>query len=433
MAKNFLNDIRPMGQEEKSRRTIESKPLPASDRPINLPPKFIDRSFSEDTGRRSSRKIWVIALLVLVVAGIAVSSLFSTAQVTITPKSNDISFENSLFSAVLNGADTSLTFKIVKASGSAEKVATASAMSDQNTKATGRVIIYNGYSTVPQKLTIETRLVTNDGKIYKTDVATVVPGSKTVGGKMVPGSVEVGVHADVAGPSYNIGLSDFSILGFKGTPKYAKFYARGKTPISGGMTGKQYVLSEAEAKIAHEAAFSALTDKLKNDVKGNLPEDALFLPGAYVIKETPGPTTYSGPSEKVPVEVKGTLIGVLFNRQELTQKIAEANIHNFDKVPVTISELPDFTVDIKNKDTLSETTATLSFALSGKGIVVWDIDEAKVLEALAGAKKKDVTVKLAGFPSILKASVKLSPLPWGITLPKDKTKIHLLVEKPIAQ
>lgn len=422
-----------MGQEEKPRRSIESKPLPSSDRPINLPPKFIDRSFSEDTGRRGSRKIWVIALLVLVIAGLAVASLFSTAHVTITPKSSDVAIENSLFSAVLNGTETSLTFKIVKASGSVEKVATASAMSDQNTKATGRVVLYNAYSATPQKLTIETRLATNDGKIYKTDTAVVVPGAKTVSGKLVPGSVEVGVHADLPGSTYNIGLSDFSIVGFKGTPKYAKFYARGKTPISGGMTGKQYVLSEAEAKIAHQAGLDALEEKLKNDVVGNLPEDALFLPGAYVLKETPGSTTYSASTEKVPVTVKGTLIGILFNRQELTKKIAEANIHNFDNATVSISELPTFTIDIKNKDTLSETTSTLSFALSGKGIIVWDVDQAKVLDALSGVKKKDVTVKLAGFPSILKASVKLSPLPWGISLPKDKTKIHISIEKPTAQ
>src|SRR6185436_19331087 len=101
---------------------------------------------------------------------------------------------------------------------------------------------YNNYSTASQNLDIDTRLEGSNGKIYKTKTKIVIPGMKD--GKT--GSVEVKVYASVAGPEYNSAPLDFKIFGFKGTPKYSKFYGRSKGALSGGAKGKAPALSAEE-------------------------------------------------------------------------------------------------------------------------------------------------------------------------------------------
>src|SRR5258706_6248500 len=196
MAKNFLNDIKPLKRDEKSRPSILAKPLPESDRPLNLPPKFTDQGYSAEPPRRRSRMIWIVAILVIVAAVIGISSFFSKAEVMLTPKSIDLALDKTVYNAVLDGSDPALTFKVVKVSGKAEKNVTATQKSEASTKATGRVVIFNSFSSAVQKLDIETRLATKEGKIFKTDTAVVVPGTKLEAGKVVPGQIEVGVHAN---------------------------------------------------------------------------------------------------------------------------------------------------------------------------------------------------------------------------------------------
>src|SRR3989344_6062534 len=104
-------------------------------------------------------------------------------------------------------------------SGEESKVVQDTKTKDVIEKAKGTVLIYNNFSSVPQRLDIDTRLEGSNGKIYKTVKKIVVPGMRS----SAPGSVEVGIYAAAGGEEYNSGPLDFTIFGFKGTPKYSKF------------------------------------------------------------------------------------------------------------------------------------------------------------------------------------------------------------------
>lgn len=437
MAKNFLNDIRPASKDDRkeeraARRMEDDDEIEVSRRPVQLPPRFRERSFQPSPQRRSKKIIWIIAVLAILIAAISILSHYSSAKVTIVQKSQDISLDNSTFNATLNGDDKAVSFKLVKLSGSAEKVVTGGTPTTVTTKATGRVVIYNSFSSAPQKLDIETRLSTPDGKIYKTDVATTVPGSKTENGKVTPGSVEVGVHSDQAGPSYNIGLVDFTIVGFKGSPKYTKIYARSKTAMTGGASGMGIALSEADAKVAHEAALGILREKLVSEAKASLPDGSILLPGAYVIKEDAdsGQTV----ADKNVMVVKGSLYGVLFAEAEFSKKIASVAVSQFDGADVTIPELNTFTIDLKNEESITDTTSTASFSISGKGHVLWVVPQDQIAAKLAGSKKRDISTNLSSFNSVKRASVSVMPF-WSMRLPESSSSIHVSVvdEKDVAQ
>lgn len=423
MAKNFLNDIRPARRDEKDSR-LDDEPLEVSNRPVQLPPRFKERTFQHSPARKSRKMVWVIAVLVLLGAVIAVLSHFASAKVTIIQKSEEITLDNSIFDATLTGDTETLSFKLVKLPGSAEKVVTGGTPTTVLTKATGKVVLYNSFGTAPQKLDIETRLATTDGKIYKTDTAVTIPGMKIEGGKQVPGSIEVGVHADVAGPTYNIPLSDFTIVGFKGSAKATKIYARGKTPMTGGASGTGIALSEADAKVAREAALGILREKLLAEAKASLPESSVLLPGAYVIREdADSGQTVAGKNVMI---VKGSLYGILFDETELSQKLAAVAVSQYDGAEITIPELDTFTVDIKNKETITDTTTTASFLISGKGRALWVVPQDQIIAKLTGSKKRDISTNLSSFGSVKKASVGVMPF-WSMRLPDDSAKIHVIV------
>ena len=64
------------------------------------------------------------------------------------------------------------------------EIVEATAEKEVSQKASGKIIIYNNYSTVSQRLINNTRFEANSGKIYRINSSIVVPGYKKVDGKI---------------------------------------------------------------------------------------------------------------------------------------------------------------------------------------------------------------------------------------------------------
>lgn len=110
-------------------------------------------------------------------------------------------------------------------------------------RAKGTVTIFNKSSQAPQVLMATTRLAAPDGKIYRIPRAITVPGYHVENKEIIPGSKDVEVVADKAGEEYNLGLTDFTLPGFAGSPKFNTVFARSKTPIQGGFVGSEKSVS----------------------------------------------------------------------------------------------------------------------------------------------------------------------------------------------
>ncbi|MFA6194075.1 MAG: hypothetical protein WC726_04400 [Parcubacteria group bacterium] len=143
-------------------------------------------------------------------------------------------------------------------------------------KSSGKVVIYNEFSSESQPLVATTRLETADGKIFRITKNVVVPGVTKVGNETKPGAIEADVVADKAGEDMNIGPSDFRISGFKNNPsKYEKFYAKSTKAMESGGAGEAKVITagdidKAKGEItasAKKAALSALKQGLGADRK----------------------------------------------------------------------------------------------------------------------------------------------------------------------
>lgn len=375
--------------------------------------------------RRSKLALWSIAGASLLALFFALSFLFAGATVTLTPKVAGVTVDAN-WSATKDSTGDGLAFQIVSLAGEESANLPSTGTKQVEANATGTVTIYNAYSSAPQKLLINTRLETPDGKIYKIDSAVTVPGTTTVNGQKVAGSVKVSAHASVGGEEYNIGLSDFTIPGFKGDPRYAKFYARSITPMSGGAKGNLNYVSIEDYKKTQDGLTSVLKDKLLKQALAQTPGGfVVFNDGVFLKPEVAVPNVYSK-TNLITVTQKGTLYAFLFDEKKLTKKIAEDSISQFDGSDAVIPDLKDLKFTLKNKTLVDPAAAKeISFSLSGQADVVWTVDQMKLADDLAGKKKKDFKDILSNYESIDRAEVAFKPF-WRNTFPDDPKKIKIV-------
>ena len=453
MAKYVLED---MVRAKRARKEIPAK----DEKVISLNPKLVrdtetdfvpverpapreirreaPREVFEPVYASSSRKggsryaLWIVAFLSVVFFGFAVSFLFSSATVTVTPRMETVELKEN-FSASSEPVGGNLFFDLVVISGEEKKALEATEEKDVALRAKGTAVIFNGWSASPQKLDIDTRLSGSNGKLYKTSSKITVPGMKSDG---TPGSVEVGIYAAEAGEEYNSGPLDFQIVGFKGTPKYDKFQVRTKqgTEIKGGYKGKAAVVSDEEKKVAGAALREELRGNLTKKASEQIPPGfILFNDAVFLDASDEGVTTSYNDDKTLTLTQKGTLYGLLFNEQRLTKKIAEGVVDKYDGSDVYISNIKDLKFELIDPGTVSfSELKSLNFTLSGSANIVWKIDERKFAFSLLGQPKDKFMEILSKNPNIESAVLKVTP-PWRRTIPEKKEEVKIIVDYPKKQ
>lgn len=386
-----------------------------------------DLSKNESGSSGGSRNIWILAFLCVFTLVFALSWFFSEAKVTVVPKSVDLNLDKNFFSTK-SAVGSDLAFEIISVAGEVSREVEGAEEKMVSTNAKGRVIIYNNFSSATQRLDINTRLEGSNGKIYKTEKQVVVPGKKSDG---TPGSIEVNVYASEPGDSYNSGPLDFTVFGFKGTPKYSKFYARSKTDMTGGEQGLvKTVPADVQASVLGELKNS-LTEDLTNKAQASIPEGFILFHGATSLNvDGEEVVSKEGAQNMAEIKVSGSLEGFLFNEKKLTEKIAEVMVEDYDGGEVFIPGIDSLAFAIYDKDALNFIdTKNLTFNLSGAPKLVWRVDENKLLGDLMGRSKKDISQILTNYTNIVTGSVSLKPF-WRNSLPEKRGDIKLIIEYP---
>lgn len=366
--------------------------------------------------------LWLVALVSVVFCFFAFSFLFAKAEVVVTLKTKNVIL-NENFSASRDLSAGSLPFELTNLSEDVSKTIILEEK-DMKENAKGKVVLYNKFSSSPQTLSIDTRLEGSNGKIYKTKTKLVIPGMKKDG---VPGQIGVDIYAAAEGPAYNSPPLDFKIFGFKGTPKYAKFYGRSVGNITGGIDGKSRQISDLQKTELEKEFKEILRDRLFNKISSQIPgflfyKDAARLNmGDLII----GPISSDGSAV---ISATGTLYGIIFNEQKVTQKITKNHIEKYDGSEVYIPNIKDLTFSLANKDSISfDVVKNINFNLSGAAKIVWKLDAEKFTAGLSGKSKNDINQILSQYPNIDSMLVKLSP-PWVRSLPSKTKNIKVTVD-----
>jgi len=422
----------PISREMKNRIELETKidnekrkdfHLPKNGRapgwqrkPIN--PKFV---------------IWLIALICILALFFGVSILFSSATLVITPRTENISFANDAYTAKLNSTNSSdLSYEVLSVKQTAQETVSATKEKDVSQKASGKIVVYNNYSTVSQRLINNTRFESANGKVYRTNSSVIIPGLTKTSDKIIPGSVEVIIFADQPGEEYNMRLSDlagdFKIPGFKGDPRYDKFYGRLKEDIQGGFVGKQRIVADDLRKTTTDSLKTKVKEQLLKEFYAVKPDNYFVFNDTYSVDYTSLPDTAVG-TDKVMINMEGNLNGLVFNKNKLAKYFANKKITGFDNLPVDFISKDNLTVIFTGADsTALYKNSTLQVKLSGDVTIKWLYDALAIKKDLAGKKEADLKGLISKYSdTVLGIKVIFRPV-WTRYFPDDLEKIKIIEE-----
>ena len=377
------------------------------------------RTREKKTGTRLP--ILLALIFIVLVAGFFVASIWSSVTVKVVRYSVIANFADQKVSMPY-GTESSiakpLSFEIpvgIKVPANEEELVV--------TKASGKIVIYNNFSTDAQKLIKNTRFEGPNKKIYRIKDSVVVPGQKKVDGKFVPGSIEVTVYADAEGEEYNLELSDFTIPGFKDTPRYATVYARGKTPIAGGFNGKIKKVSAEELAKTKTEIKNQITEKSISEAQSKVPEGFVLFPSLVKITFKDMPQS-NIESDSVQINMTGEVTIPLFNINELSKLLAlEYNDESLSKEKPFIENIND--LNFGNATTLAKDGKTdLSIVVSGSGKIIWPLDEVLLKAKLSGASRKDIGKIFSDYKTVIRAKAFVKPF-WKRNFVDDVKKINI--------
>jgi len=221
-------------------------------------------------------KYFVVFLIVFLVLGATAGAYFFLPRATIilhlnkSEKSMSLAIKADTQTSSLDETKEEITAALEQISKEKSGEFEATGSQSGAGKATGKVVIYNEFSSESQPLVVTTRLETSDGKIFRITKSIVVPGLTQVGEETKPGAIEVEVTANKPGEEYNIDPTTFKIPGFKGGPKYEKFHAESTKAIEGGSKGEATNVTAEDLAAAKEKLVAEAKKEVLEDLRNRL-------------------------------------------------------------------------------------------------------------------------------------------------------------------
>ena len=371
--------------------------------------------------------VWfgVLAVIVIVLSFIF-WSMSATATVRVVLSQQTTAINDDFTTTREVNSEGVLLYEIIKLQEKITRDVQPTKEEDVKQKASGQIIVYNKHSEATQKLIINTRFESPDGKIYRINKAIVIPGAKGSGDDMIPGSLEVTVYADEVGIEYNKGLVDFAIPGLKNTSLEGDIFARSKTEMSGGYDGILKSASEEDVKKTSEDLQQELRKSLLEGIRSKIGEtDSVFYENAVFIDFiTHVPTELSG-NGMLTIEETGLLQVIVFDKKELSSEIAKKSLSSYDSSPVVVRNLDEINFVFENKEEFDPAVnESFNFVLSGTPHIVWEIDETAFKNDLAGLSKGSVSTIIQSHPSVRKIEAEIKPF-WKGSFPDDPDAITI--------
>lgn len=291
-------------------------------------------------------------------------------------------------------------------------------------KAHGKVLVFNAYSTHSQTFVSKTRFVSPDGKVFRTPKAITVPGGKMVGGKLEPGSVEGDVIADAAGPQYNIDPTQFTLPGLQGTALAEKFYAISQEKFVGGAEGKSKIVKAEDITKGKEEVSRLAFESLRSDISQSIPENVRFLPQASQIRVIKIDSTAKAGdgAEKFKVTIDAQITALIFD--ELA--IKDVRVKRSPAPPGNEFVKPVF--DVSYEILKSDFDAgALTLRVNGSKNIGKGLDILALKQALKGKNAEEVKRTLLTLEGVEEAKISFWPF-WARRIPRhvDRIQVHLI-------
>lgn len=426
-AKNYMRDIPEdsSGEESGEERSIRDlRPSAARQR---LQVTRTHEVHKERPRRRSRGGVWVAAVFAfLVLAGAAALIFFSSTSVTIMPRTHMVTFDasNPLTAYPAASAATG-TIPYTVSTQVFEESAAVQATGTENVeeKASGNVTVYNETDRA-MRLIKNTRFQTADGLIFRIPASVDIPAQKD--GK--PGSVEITVFADETGLKFNVPPGQFTLPGLKSSPDYSKIYAKSSTAFSGGFSGERPAVSPTVLESARADIRSRLEEKARA-LWQTATEGTVAFPGLVAISyESLPPTNDSGSGVKITERARVTMPE--FPEAAFAAALGQAVSADAENANIRIRFSDGAAAQpVGAFDAADIGRTSITFALNGRGQLVWQVDAKLLQESLAGREEAAFQPIATGFVAIDTATARIAPF-WKHSFPQDASSIKVQISDP---
>jgi len=428
--KKSLQDVIP------PKRSIQDIPIPNSKNRKSsngkkggrkTPVGFFGSSKSKKA-KKVKKKFWIFLVLLLIASGSFFFLMSSSVIITITPIQAQERVDSS-FIAVSDKETGGVPFDIMAIDEIGFEDVVSTSEEEVKEKSSGQITVFNDFNENTQRLIKNTRFETPEGLIYRIQNSVVVPG-QTVdsSGKTVPGSIVVTVYSDQPGEKYNIGLTDFTIPGFKGGDRFDKFSGRSKTSMIGGFEGVKKIASEEDIDGAKIKIEERLKQKLSEGIMTKIPDNfILYDEGLFFTTEFMGTADSEDPTTgMVSVREKVSVYAVIFDKDNLNKQIADETVSDYQGEDITINNLNEINFEIKNRDEVEPwTEGRFIFSLKGEVNFEWLYDEVMLKNDFVGQPKSETNNILANYNGIEKAEVEITPF-WKNSFPRSTSQIQIV-------
>ncbi|MEX0933119.1 MAG: hypothetical protein WDZ74_00050 [Candidatus Paceibacterota bacterium] len=367
--------------------------------------------------------IGIFLITVLIFGGFLATSYFSSATVTIVPRTESVVVNEELVVSGDQGGGLPLAYEVFSVDEEVSQSLEGESEEEVERSAMGRIVIYNAHSEENQALITNTRFKSANGNIYRIGSSVVVPGIRNDGS---PGSLEVTVTSDGVGEKYNLTSGRLTIPGLEGTDLYDGMYAEVKEPLTGGFVGVVQTVDADDEEEAREQNRVELETLLNARITEVLPPEYLFVPGSIVVEFTELPNTSE--DDAVEVTTRGTLYGVMFKQDLLASYIANNYLDGYNNQPLLFSDPSSLTFSFEDESIeLSDIQDELEMTIEGNVELAWVVETARVKEVLAGTKRGEFQTNVSAIPGVHSARLELVP-GFARSIPSNPDKIQVLLE-----
>ncbi len=415
-------------------------PLNSPEREESVPSSFGDfrgKSFNYKTRTKAKvnfRKTFAVLIVVLLgfVGAFALAiDVLPKATIILTLKKMPVDFAENVeissntASPNFEGGKIVLPGEFLSASKNMEMSFPAVGKETVAVKARGTLVVYNSFSAALQSLVKNTRFESPDGKIFRIEKNLVIPGAEVGDGKIMASKIEVEVVADEPGESYNVGLSsDWRIPGFKGTAKYAGFYAEATRPFSGGFEGERAAANKEDLEQAKIKIEEALRNALESQMLVLMKDRFKLIDGATEFKLLKVEMqSASSSDDKVSVFAEAEMKKLVFEEETLKKAIAEKAKSSITSEPARINK---FELNYGSPQ-IDLAAGKMILPVNGSLVFEPDIDQNKILERVLGLNEANLKEIIFSLPGLEKANVSLWPF-WVKKVPSKTQKIKIVVE-----
>ena len=380
--------------------------------------------------KRSQKRLLPFVFLFILIGGIggvlALQFFFAKARVIIHPYTREVTAKASMTArAGIEGTDTekSISALIINEEKSLTRLFPATGTSAKEGRARGTIRVFNGFSTFPQKLVAQTRFLSEDGKLFRSPGAVVVPAGRMEGGKITAGFLDIEVVAAESGEEYNIEHSNFSLPGLFGNPAYTTITGKSSEPMTGGSKTEVSVVTESDLNAARDALVAELQQDVRESLEGKVPEGMVLLSDAVDLQvvQASSPIKAAAPLDNFNFSVKIQGVAMVFSK---------ANIENAAKILlVDLAEegekIAERTASIEYENVeMNMSAQSLSFGMRASTRIYKEIDPVELKARLAGISKDEAVLALSSNPSLQKAEILLFPF-WLKHLPQDPQNVEI--------